>query len=125
MEAVRRLGHVLGRAGKGKTHPAAAIDRVEIEARCHGDPSLGEETPAEILAVSRQVRNVDIEVERPFRRCEAGKSCGRQSADQQIAIGAIAGDMAVEFRAAAENRERSDLRQCRRRDVEILRQTLD
>ena len=97
MEAARRLGHVFGRAGKGKTHPSAAIERIEVEARCHGNPGLGEEAPAENLAVSRQARDVYIEIECPFSRGEPGKSGGIEGADQQIAIDAIARDMPVEL----------------------------
>jgi len=41
-------------AKEKRTQPPPSIG-VKIEARCHGDPSLGEEAPAEILAVSRQV----------------------------------------------------------------------
>ena len=46
-EPATRFGDVLGRAGEGEAHPAVAVDRVEIEARGHRDPGLGQHPPAE------------------------------------------------------------------------------
>src|SRR5215471_7245575 len=119
-ETARCLGDALGRSGKGEAYPGAAIDRIEIETRGHGDPSLGEELPAEFLAVQCQARNIDIEVERSFGRCEAGQPGGTEGTDQQIAVGPVTVDKAVQLGSAAEHRKPCDLRERRRRNVEIL-----
>src|SRR5438309_6050434 len=71
-KAATGLGDVLGRAGKGKTDPAVAVDRVEIASRGHRDPGLAEELPAEGAAVAGQRRDVGIEIEGAVGRGEAG-----------------------------------------------------
>src|SRR6516162_916011 len=124
-EAARRFANILGRAGERKADPSPAVDRIKIEARGHRDPGLDQQTPAKPLAVARHARNIDIEVERSLGRSKVGEPASRESADQQIAISAVARDMAVELGAAAKGRHCSKLRQRRWGDVEILCQALD
>src|SRR5215472_1002532 len=124
-DAARRFGNLPGRAGERKADPSPAVDRVEVEAGGHRDPGLDQETATKLLAVARYARNIGIKVERSFGGREPGESTSRKRADQQIAIGAIASDMAVELAAAAEYRDRRKLRQRRRGYVEILCETLD
>ncbi len=101
------------------------MDRVEIAPRGHRDPGLGQEAPAESDAVAGQRRYIDIEIKSALGRGEAGQPGIPQHGDQPVAIGAVARDMAVELGMAAEHRQGGELRQRRRRDVEILRQAFD
>ena len=56
----RGFGDVACRAGEREAHPAAAADRVEIEAGGDRDAGFSQQAPAEFLAVAGQFRNVDI-----------------------------------------------------------------
>ncbi len=67
-------------AGEGEADPAAAADRVEIEAGGDRDAGLGQQTPAEFLAVAGQFGNVDIKIERPVGRRETRQARGRKNA---------------------------------------------
>ena len=53
-------GHVFGRAGKRKTDPAAATDRVEIEPRRDRHSGFSQEPPAETSAVPRQAASSSV-----------------------------------------------------------------
>jgi hypothetical protein len=105
------LRHLIRRAGERQAHPAAAVQRIEVAAGRDCDAGFGEQPATELFAVPRQFRNIGVDVKSAFGRREAGEAGSRQRLDQDVAIGPVASDMAVELRATGKCRDRRELRQ--------------
>ncbi len=119
------LFHIGRRTREGKSQIGVPAPGIEIGPRRRGNAGFRQHAPAEFLAVIRQMRDVGVEIERAIGGREAREPGLWQRRQQQIAVRLVARDIAVELHRRIERRQRRDLRQRRRRDVEILRQHLD
>jgi hypothetical protein len=86
---------VLGGAREGHPDELAAAGRVEVVAGHDGDPGVGEQPLAPGHRVGGQRADVGVGVEGAVGRGEPVDAELRQTGQQQVAVGAVAGDVTV------------------------------
>ncbi len=98
---------------------------IEIDPGRHGDADVLQHGLGEGGTVRGQGADIDVEIEGAVRGKDRGEARHRQLVQQQRAIGGVAGLDLLQLVDAIEGAECRDLRDRRRRDVEILCQPLD
>src|SRR4030095_10277223 len=103
-DARHRFPHLVSRARVGEANEAAAVDRIEIDARCRRHMRLLPHAAGQFETVSGKIRNIGVEVEGAVRRQELGEASLRQSLDQDAAVLLIAALDRLHLLAAFEGR---------------------
>ena len=103
----------------------AAARRIEVEARGHRDPGLGEDAGGERAAVVGQVADVGVDVEGAVGRGDVAEAGLRQPLEHQRPVGAVDGAVGLELLGGVERGERRHLAGVRRADEQVLHQPLD
>ena len=99
--------------------------RVEVEARGHRDPGLGEDAGGERPAVVGQVADVGVDVEGAVGRRDVAEAGLRQPVEHQRPVGAVDGAVGFELLGRVERGECGHLAGVRRADEQVLHQPLD
>src|SRR6185436_18200746 len=89
-DARHRFAHLVSRARVGEANEAAAVNRIEIDARRRRHMRLLQHVAGKFETVGGKIRNIGVEVEGAVRRQEPGKAGLRQSLDQDAAVLLIA-----------------------------------
>src|SRR6187399_2721456 len=89
-DARHRFTHLVGRARVGEANEAAAVDRIEIDARGCRYMRLLQHAAGKFETVGGEIRDIGIEVEGAVRRQELGEAGLGQSLDQDAAVFLIA-----------------------------------
>lgn len=98
---------------------------VEVDTGRGRHAGLGQHPATELPAVVREPRHIGEQVEGTVRRRQAIEARRRKPRQQQLPIPGIAPHIGVEFVAAVERSDGSVLGQRRRRNKQVLRQSLD
>ena len=81
-DARYRFTHLVSRARVGEANEAAAVDRIEIDARRRRHMLLLQHAAGKFETVGGKIRNIGVEVKGTVRRQELGEAGLRESLDQ-------------------------------------------
>ena len=124
-EPAGRFAHIFKGSSIAEADEVPPFSLVEIDPRRGCNANLVQHSPHKAFAVAGQVRDIGVKIECAVRWRELAEACVRQLIEQHLPVPGIGGLIRFEFFRGVKSSQRAKLRNCRRRDVEVLSETLE